>query len=286
MLCQRCKINILIKYYMVIIFLILTDSVYGEFSVCDSVRMKSISNTTSSALLPLNKGQLLDERDIFTMSLDELMKLSVAVDVASLFVEDELIVGATVSSTTSEEWRQNGARKLNEALDGEMNMVNFRNIGGTTILSIRGYTSSSSMRGISWLVDGVPINTLTYGTAGFTVPDWSLNTLDKIEIVKGPGSALYGSDAFHGVISLKSFESEKDMATAEIAGAWPEYFDAGLKASRGLSDHVRFDASFGVGHQGDLDIDYEYEDKTGSPERYGLGPKDGTGSRDWSQWQY
>jgi iron complex outermembrane receptor protein len=206
------------------------------------------------------------------------MNVKVEVDVASLFIEDELFVGSTVSSITPEEWKQAGARRTHEALDNEPGVVNYRTLGGSNILSIRGYTNNASVRGVSWQLDGVPLNTLTYGTAAFTVPDWSLGTLNKIEMIKGPGSALYGSDAFHGVVSLKTFENDEDFYSADVAGAYPVYYDASTRISKGINDKVRIDAAAGTAFQGDLDIDYEYEDTEGSPV-FGLPPKNGTGTR-------
>jgi hypothetical protein len=52
--------------------------------------------------------------------------------------------------------------------------------------------------------------TAEMGTAFGAMPSCEPGILDKIEMIKGPGSALYGSDMFYGLISLKTFESESD----------------------------------------------------------------------------
>ncbi len=263
------------EIFLQLLLLCLASAVHGE-------NPTNHSKPSSQSVFVQNQTEQ-DQEDlgVFALSLTELMNLKIRVDVASLFVEDDLVVGSTVSSITPEEWQQAGARRTHEALDHQINVVNYRSIGGSNILSIRGYSSKVSIRGISWLIDGIPINTLSYGTAKYTAPDWSLHTLDKIEMIKGPGSSLYGSDAFHGVVSLKTFEPEEDWYSAKVAGAWPGYYDAGLKLSRGLSDAIRLDVAAGTGHQGSLDIDYEYEDTTGSVARYGLGPQNGKGTRDY-----
>lgn len=51
-------------------------------------------------------------------SLEEL--LNVEVEVASLFMKDELVVGSTVLSITPEKWKRPGARRNHEALNNEM----------------------------------------------------------------------------------------------------------------------------------------------------------------------
>ncbi len=263
-----------------LILLSFASAVYGEIGE-NRPEEASQNQESENVFAPVEEEQDRENLGVFGLSLSELMQLEVKVDVASLFMEDDLLVGATVSSVTSKEWKRAGARRTHEALENQINVVNYQHIGGSNILSIRGYTNNGSVRGVSWLIDGVPINTLTYSTASYTIPDWSLQTLDKIEMIKGPGSSLYGSDAFHGVVSLKTFEPDEDFCSAEVAGGYPAYSDAGLKFSKRLSDIIRLDFAAGGGHQGDLDIDYDYEDTLGSIARYGLGPKNGTGTREY-----
>ena len=67
--------------------------------------------------------------------------------------------------------------------------------GGVTSLYLRGGES----RYTKVLVDGVPINTV-----GGTVflQNLALDNVDRIEVVEGPASALYGADAMTGVIQI------------------------------------------------------------------------------------
>ncbi|MCB1178323.1 MAG: TonB-dependent receptor, partial [Leptospiraceae bacterium] len=57
------------------------------------------------------------------------------------------------------------------------------------------------------LVDGVQFNDLFYGTA-LTWPTTPLNMVKSIEVIRGPGSALYGSNATNGVVSLNTYSGE------------------------------------------------------------------------------
>lgn len=67
--------------------------------------------------------------------------------------------------------------------------------GGVTSLFLRGGES----RYTKVLIDGVPVN-----TAGgmFFFENLTLDNVDRIEIVRGPGSAIYGADAMTGVIQI------------------------------------------------------------------------------------
>ncbi len=226
-------------------------------------------------------------KEIDYYSLEEL--LNVEVEIASLFAEDELVVGSTVSSISSHQWRSRGAKRLNEAFENEMSVVSYPSIFGTYMTAIRGYAQVSTDKGVSMLIDGVPTTDLVSGSPIYSNPNWELGTLDKIEMIKGPGSAIYGSDAFHGVLSLKTFESDKNHYSIEGAGAYPLYGDGNLKISQGIADDlIRIDAAAGASYQGAQDLEYTYNDPIGYHEPAVAGqpgldvePASGKSSRDF-----
>ncbi len=211
-------------------------------------------------------------KEIDFYSLEEL--LNVEVEVASLFMEDELVVGSTVSSITPDKWKRLGARRNFEALNNEMGVQTYPAILGFYDISIRGYKGSASSTGISYMLDGVQLNDFVTG-AIYQVPNWELGTLDRIEVIKGPGSAIYGSYAFNGVLSMKTFESDKDMISVEAAAVSPnpQYYDGNVKISEGfLNNFLRIDAAAAASRQRNLDQEYVYNDN--------LYNKSGTGIQD------
>ncbi len=52
------------------------------------------------------------------------------------------------------------------------------------------------------LVNGIPLRDLTAGNRGMAWGGWPVNNIARIEIIRGPGSAVYGADAFSGVINI------------------------------------------------------------------------------------
>ncbi|MBK7001563.1 MAG: TonB-dependent receptor [Rhodoferax sp.] len=72
------------------------------------------------------------------------------------------------------------------------------------------YASGYAIRGITTIVgpqtlilqNGVPITTLFIGNKGNIWGDYPVEHIARIEIIRGPGSALYGADAFSGVINI------------------------------------------------------------------------------------
>lgn len=76
-----------------------------------------------------------------------------------------------------------------------------------------GNTASVYMRGTNAdqlvvLVDGMRINSATTGTTAFE--NLPLSTIDRIEILRGPASSLYGSDAIGGVIQIFTRRGQSD----------------------------------------------------------------------------
>ena len=78
-------------------------------------------------------------------------------------------------------------------------LVEFRATGGPgqpTGLFLRGANAAQTLV----LVDGLRVNSATVGTT--SVENIPLDMIERIEVVKGPLSSLYGSDAMGGVIQV------------------------------------------------------------------------------------
>jgi vitamin B12 transporter len=90
------------------------------------------------------------------------------------------------------------AHSLPQLLRGRagINLVNQGGLGKLTTLFLRGTESDQTL----FLVDGVRIGSSTSGLAA--LQDIPLDSIDRIEIVRGPRSSLYGSEAIGGVIQI------------------------------------------------------------------------------------
>ena len=74
--------------------------------------------------------------------------------------------------------------------------------GSETDVSIRGATAAQTLV----LVDGVEVN--TGATGGFDFANLTTGNLDRVEILRGAGGSLYGSQAIGGVVNVLSQEGE------------------------------------------------------------------------------
>jgi vitamin B12 transporter len=90
------------------------------------------------------------------------------------------------------------AHSLPQLLRGRagINLVNQGGLGKLTTLFLRGTESDQTLL----LVDGVRIGSSTSGLAA--LQDIPLDSVERIEIVRGPRSSLYGSEAIGGVIQI------------------------------------------------------------------------------------
>lgn len=96
--------------------------------------------------------------------------------------------------------------------DAAINMVQSGGYGQTASIFLRGSNSNQTLV----LRDGVRLNSISTGTA--SLPFIDTTDIKQIEVLKGPASVLYGTDAIGGVVQLVSKTPEKSSAfiTGEI----------------------------------------------------------------------
>lgn len=108
--------------------------------------------------------------------------------------------GSSVTVITREEIERRGARNLDEIL---------RIVPGVTVAQRGGLGQQSSLflRGANSeqtkvMLDGIPINDPSSPNGAFNPAHFLLDDVERIEVLRGPQSTLYGSDAIGGVISI------------------------------------------------------------------------------------
>ena len=84
--------------------------------------------------------------------------------------------------------------------------------GAETGVSIRGASSAQTLV----LVDGVEVN--LGATGGFDIGNLTTDNLDRVEILRGAGGSLYGSQAIGGVVNVLSQEGQ-GPPTASLVSA-------------------------------------------------------------------
>ncbi len=101
---------------------------------------------------------------------------------------------------TQEEIEARGARTVKEALQFLPGVLGDGTVG-TGVGALSGQFIRGSNTGqVLILLDGRPINNL--GSGGFDLSEITTNNVERVEVLPGGGSTLYGSDAIGGVINI------------------------------------------------------------------------------------
>jgi outer membrane cobalamin receptor len=109
---------------------------------------------------------------------------------------------AVASVVTAEEIAAMGATDLDQVMETIAGIhVNRAANQYTPLYAVRGIITQFNPQ-ILILQNGVPITSLFVGNKGNVWGGYPVDHIARIEIIRGPGSALYGSDAFSGVINI------------------------------------------------------------------------------------
>jgi vitamin B12 transporter len=158
---------------------------------------------------------------------------------------DETLASVTVVPRAEIERMQ--ARSVSDALRGipGLAMSNSGGRGQPTTFFLRGTDSDH----VLVLIDGVKIGSPTLGPAPFQ--DLPIDQIDRIEVVRGPRSSLYGSEAIGGVIQIFTRRGGGPLTPRVTAGAGSYKT---VNGSLGLS---------GGGEKGWFDASIRFEDTEG-----------------------
>lgn len=128
-----------------------------------------------------------------------------------------LQLGNSITTVTAEDIAANGWRSLPEALRMIPGLyVNQSGAPGSTVgLVMRGSRSSQ----VLVLVDGIRLNDPSGPTREAETAAIDLANVERIEVLRGPQSGLYGSDAIAGVINIITKKASKGVAGSVSAEA-------------------------------------------------------------------
>jgi outer membrane receptor for ferrienterochelin and colicins len=136
----------------------------------------------------------IDTTNYFNLSIEELMNLNVYS--ASKKTQNIMEAPATMSVIQRKEMDKMGVNNLIDVLKYVPGIETSMGPEGTYRISLRGNRKEGN---ILLLINGQQVNDFYNGRAIFDLP---IAMIEKIEIIRGPGSALFGSNAVAGVINI------------------------------------------------------------------------------------
>jgi len=137
---------------------------------------------------------------LLAMSLEELVAIEVSVATGS--TQPLKLAPGIVSVVTAGDIERMGATSLDQVLE-TVPGVHVAPSGidwFTPIWSIRGIHTSINPE-VLLLINGVPYTTNFDGSRGFRFR-MPVSMISRLEVIRGPGSALYGADAYSGVVNV------------------------------------------------------------------------------------
>ncbi len=185
---------------------------------------------------PQNAGSA--TADLTSMELEQLMDLKVTT--ASLFSDKLSQAPGIMSVVTSDELRRFGGIALGEVLDRVPGLTqSSQYFTDRSLIAADGDQTKTSGAHILFLINGRPTReVMEGGIISDLLESFPVEILERIEIIRGPGSVLYGSNAFSAVINLITRKADANEASIHGLGG-----PSGALASSGHFLYQRGDFS-------------------------------------------
>jgi iron complex outermembrane recepter protein len=153
--------------------------------------------------------------DLTEMSIEDLMNL----EVTSGAKKEEPLqrTAAAIFVITSEDIRRSGATNLPDVLRMAPGLDVAQTSGNTWAVSSRGFNDAFANKMLV-LVDGRTVYSPVFSGVFWDAQDILLEDVERIEVITGPGAALWGTNAVNGVINIITKNSAKTQGATVTAG--------------------------------------------------------------------
>lgn len=204
--------------------------------------------TLALALLTSFSVMAADETDSI---LDQASEKADGVELADTVVRPDYIEIERLSNSkeiiviTKDQIQQDGNRTMTDALRKVPSIT--VGASGMNQIDIRGQGSESAKKNLQVLIDGAPITSVTSHPFTMSYDVIPVEQLERIEVIPGGGSVMYGSGAVGGIVSMTSSLQAMKEPRSTLWGEWnSKGYRAGLTAGTTFADNrgaVEFSAS-------------------------------------------
>ncbi len=197
------------------------------------------------------------------MNIEQLLNINITS--SSRFTESSLTAANSVSIITHNDWAKRPARRTSDAFHHLPGLIVLPAPTGGNSVQVRGY-GGDSVRGRATLFDGVPINSFVYSTDIFSVDNIELGVLERIELVRGPSSIIYGSDAFHSAVAYESWRPDSSEQEAEVSAGNDAYVHGSWRAGDAINEQWQIGWAMSGSREGDQHQSFAYRAPSGDEE--------------------
>lgn len=174
-------------------------------------------------------------------------------------------VPGRVEVITPEKLRLTGSTSIDEVismLPGVQTARSFGLFSHKATVSMRGVSGKEQARTLV-LVDGIPVNKSDGGSVNWNLI--STGEIDRVEVIKGPGSALYGGNAMGGIINIVQKKPLENFE-GHVSADYGTYNTRGLKGYLGgKTNKGIYWAASGLARASDGYITQSYADQISNP---------------------
>jgi iron complex outermembrane receptor protein len=183
---------------------------------------QDVSQTQSADLLAADQAKT--TQDILNLNLDQLAKVQVVAPSLEIPVttvsKEPSTVGrspAAVFVISNEMIRRSGVTCVPEALRMAPGVDVARINANMWAITIRGFNARYSKK-LLVLIDGRTVYTPAFGGVYWDTQNVLLEDVDRIEVIRGPGATLWGSNAVNGVINIITKKAGDSQGAYAMAG--------------------------------------------------------------------
>ena len=176
--------------------------------------------------------------DLKQLNVEDLMNLQVTS--VARHPEKLIETASAIQVITQEDIRRSGATSIPEALRLADNLQVAQKNSHDWAISARGFNTNLGNK-LLVMVDGRTVYTPLYSGVFWDAQDYVLEDIDRIEVISGPGGALWGANAVNGVINIitKSATDTLGLYAEAGGGSQPQTLSA-LRYGGALSAETQF----------------------------------------------
>ncbi len=175
---------------------------------------------------------------LMSLSLEELSMLNVEMETATKSTQRLADIPSSVYVLSNERIVRSGARSIPDALSLIPGLHVSKFSDAEWIVSARGFHDGLFNK-LLVLLDGRTLFNPLYGGVYWADIDYVLEDIERIEVLRGPGAALWGGNAVNGVINIIT-KSAKDTKGTYVAGTLAQGgdYDVSIRHGMELNDTV------------------------------------------------
>lgn len=223
-----------------------------------------------------------DASELIEFSLEDLMSMEIAVTTSAKREQSILDSASAVYVVTSEDIRRTGATTIPDVLRMVPGVFVGQINNNEWAISVRGLGGRFS-RYLQVLVDGRSVFDTFFNTINWDEMNLTMDDIDRIEVIRGPGSSVWGSNAVNGVINIVTRRpTAADGTQLHVGGGSATKAMVSGQTSHALGSNTQLRVSGNYQKRDGLEsVNSEEREGDASGERLSMALSHRAGANDW-----